>query len=272
MKPAPVFVFVQFLIMIMFSCQLIAQESVPPQPRGGNWLVKQFIEEEMIYPEEALKKSIEGDVILDFIVKEQGTVEDLSIREPVDALLEAEALRIFKFIIWQPAIYRGKAIDSKSTLEILFNIKRYKRACRERGYQSFPMPDIPVDSSGSVYQYRYTEKAPVPVFQSDKMNLQLFLAENFSYPEEALRKNITGVVKLNFIIEPHGRISNLMVVQHLGAGCSEEAIRLIKLLHWKPGMRDGKAVRVNVSVPIKFGLSEDGSYKVSPAAGGTTFQ
>jgi TonB family protein len=272
MKPAPILLLVSFLIILLLPFKGAGQESTPPQPRGGNWMTKQFIDEEMVYPETALKNSIEGDVNLDFIVNEQGRVEQLTIRTPVDSLLEAEALRIFKFIIWQPAMFRGKAIDSRSTLEIPFSIKHYKRACRERGYQTIVPTDVPIDSSGTIYQYKYAEQAPAPVFQSKEVNLQLFLAENFSYPDEALRKNITGVVKLNFIIEPYGPISNLVVTEHLGAGCTEEAIRLIKLLQWKPGMRDGKAIRVNVTVPIKFGLSEDGNYKVSPAAGGTTFQ
>jgi periplasmic protein TonB len=262
--------FIQLIVPGPFL--VIAQEFIPPQPRGGEWLAKQFIDEEMMYPIEALNKSVEGDVILDIIVKETGVVDQVSVHSPVNPLLEAEALRIFKILIWQPAQYRGKTVESKATLVIPFSLKHYKRACRERGYKIIELPDIPIDSSGVVYMYKYTDQPPVPVFESKEMNLQTFLAENFVYPDEAYRKNITGVVKLNFIVEPHGHISNLMIVERLGAGCSEEAIRLIKLLRWKPGMKDGKAVRVNISFPVKFGLSTDGNYNVSPAAGGTTFQ
>jgi outer membrane biosynthesis protein TonB len=272
MKKAPDFIILLILVLFQGPLVIYAQEFIPAQPRGGEWLAKQFIMEEMVYPPEALNKSLEGNVIFDFIVKEQGSVDQLTFRSHIDPLLENEASRIFKLIIWQPAQYRGKAVESKASIEIPFNLKRYKRACRERGYQTIEIPDIPIDSSGKVYLYKYTDHPPTPVFESKDKNFQSFLAENFVYPDEAFKKNITGIVKLNFIVEPHGHISNLMVIEHLGAGCTEEAIRLIKLLKWTPGLIDGRAVRVNITIPIKFGLANDGNYKVSVPSGGTTFQ
>lgn len=260
------------LLFLLFAVNTYAQELIPAYPRGGERQTREFISEEMVYPDAAFTRSIEGTVIFDFVVQEQGLVKDLKIREPVDPLLEKEATRIFNLLFWQPAEYRGKAVESRVSFEIPFNVKQYKRACRNRGYEKTPLPPIPIDSSGIVYLYKYTDVQPIPEFQKKETNLQSFMAENFIYPEEALRRNITGVVRINFIVEPHGRISNVRVMEHVGAGCSEEAIRLVKLLRWKPGMRDGKAVRVNLTMPITFGLSADGGYKVAPAAGQTTFQ
>lgn len=250
----------------------MAQEFIPAQPRGGDKEAKEFIDQEIIYPEEALNKSIEGIVTLDFIVGSDGLVSNLSVSKPVNNLLEQEARRLFKYLIWQPAIYRGKEVESKRNFSIEFSIKHYKRLCKERGYNAIAVPTVPVDPSGSVHLFRYTDVQPTPIFERKGMTMQDFMIENFRYPENALRMDITGTVKLNFIVEPNGHVSNLMVVDHLGAGCSEEAIRLIKLLHFNPGMVNGQAVRVNMSIPITFGLSTDGSYKVTPAAGGTTFQ
>lgn len=261
-----------FLFFLLFAVNAFSQELIPAYPRGGERQAREFISEEMIYPDEAISNLTEGTVIFDFIVQEQGLVKNLKVRESVDLLLEKEATRIFTLLFWQPAEYRGKAVESKVSFEIPFNIKQYRRACRNRGYEKSILPDIPIDSSGIVYLYKYTDTQPTPLFQHKEKDLQQFMDRNFSYPDEALRRNITGVVKINFIVEPHGRISNVRVMEHLGAGCSEEAIRLVKLLRWKPGMRDGKAVRVNLTMPITFGLSADGGYKVAPAAGQTTFQ
>lgn len=272
MKHFTVSAFPIIVAVYMLPVFSVCQELIPAYPRGGERLVKEFIDEELNYPAEALKQAIEGAVVLDFIVQEQGLVKDLSIQEPVDPLLKKEALRIFNLLIWHPAEFRGKAVESKTSFTINFNIKKYKKACHQRGYESSPLPAIPIDSSGTVYLYRYIDKQPVPVFTKAGMNLQQFLADNFSYPEEALKRNITGIVKLNFVVEPHGRISNLRVIDHVGAGCTEEAIRLVKMLRWSPGMYYGKAVRVNVSMPISFGLSSEGGYRVAPAAGQTTFQ
>lgn len=251
---------------------IYSQELVPAQPRGGERLAREFIEEEMVYPSKALEEAIEGDVVFSFLVQEQGLVKEINIAEPVNPLLKAEASRIFKLLLWDPAQYRGKAVESKAEFTISFNIRKYRKACRNRGYDSFKLPEIPIDSSGTIYQYKYIDKQPLPVFTKEGMDIQRFMAENFNYPEEALKRNITGIVKLNFVVEPHGRISNLRVMEHVGAGCTEEAIRLVKLLRWAPGIYYGKAVRVNVSMPVSFGLSTDGGYKVAPAAGQTTFQ
>ncbi|NVO20272.1 MAG: TonB family protein [Bacteroidetes bacterium] len=263
-----------FLILSSFLYPVTswAQEMIPAQPRGGEWWARQFIDDEMLYPAGALKNSIEGTVVFSFIVTDQGVVKDLNQISKTDPILNTEAMRIFRMMIWQPAQYRGKAVESKVNFEIPFTIKHYKRACRERGYQTIDFPNIPLDTSGIVYQYKYADLPPSPLFESKEMNMQQFLAENFRYPEQALRTNISGVVRLNLIVEPHGHISNLMVVEHLGAGCTEEAIRLVRLIKWKPGIKDGFAVRVSINIPIKFGLSDDGNYKVTPALGGTTFQ
>ncbi len=266
--PAPRFL---FLLLIFAATSVAAQDIIPAFPKGGNRQASEFIDEEMIYPAEALAKSVEGTVTLDFIVLPQGTVKEVKCRS-LNPFLEAEALRIFSLIVWEPAQYRGKAVESKVSFQVPFSIRHYYKVCKKRGYTSIDFPPMPVDSSGKIYQYKNTDQAPVPVFKDKNMNVQIFLAENFVYPDEALKRNITGVVKVNFIVEPHGRISNVNVVDFVGAGCSEEAVRLIKALRWKPGVRDGKAVRVNMSFPITFGLSADGNYKVTPAAGGISFQ
>ncbi len=259
------------LLSITFCSE--AQEYIPAQPRGGERLAREFIDEEMIYPPLALKNSVQGDVVFDFIIQEQGLVKNLVIEEPVDPLLKKEAIRLFNLIIWEPAEYRGKAVESKKSYSFRFNIRNYKKACRNRGYDTFPFPTENVDSSGTIYQYKYVDVQPFPFFQEEDSDLQKFMAENFTYPEEALKRNITGIVKLNFIVEPHGRISNIRTIEHVGAGCTEEAIRLVKLLKWKAGIYNGKSVRVTVNMPITFGLNSDGgSYKVAPAAGQTTFQ
>lgn len=260
------------IFLFLVPTVVLSQEFTPAEPRGGERLVRDFIDEEMVYPAKALQASVEGTVTFDFVVQEQGQIRDLEVREPVDPLLKTEASRIFALILWQPAQYRGKSIESKVEFEIPFSVKHYRKACRNRGYEMTELPSVPIDSSGTIYLYRYTDTPPAPLFNKNEMNLAKFMAENFTYPEEALRRNITGEVKVNFIVEPHGRISNIRIVNFLGAGCTEEAIRLVKLLRWKPGMKNGKAVRVSVTIPITFGLSSDGGYNVSPAAGQTTFQ
>ena len=81
-----------------------------------------------------------------------------------------------------------------------------------------------------------------------------YLSHNLKYPEEALKNKITGKVYISFIIEKNGYITNVQVVQGLGSGLDEEAVRVIKNSpRWKPGYQAKKdPVRVSCVMPISF--------------------
>ncbi len=44
------------------------------------------------------------------------------------------------------------------------------------------------------------------------------------------------------------------VVRGIGAGCDEEALRVVREARFKPGKQRGKAVKVKMSLPITFKL------------------
>jgi protein TonB len=80
--------------------------------------------------------------------------------------------------------------------------------------------------------------------------------QNLQYPEEAQKQNLTGTVLVSFFVEEDGTPSDVQVLQGIGAGCDEEAVRVVKLLtDWLPGRQKGRPVRVQVQLPISFGVS-----------------
>jgi protein TonB len=95
---------------------------------------------------------------------------------------------------------------------------------------------------------------PSPIFTTPAINLAGYIAANLKYPEAAIKQNLSGNVKLGFVVEPHGKISNLMILNSLGAGCNEEAIRLVRLIKWMPGIKNDLAVRTRMSISINFSL------------------
>jgi hypothetical protein len=100
---------------------------------------------------------------------------------------------------------------------------------------------------------------------------QLFaiLAQNIRYPEEARNNNLQGTVVVSCIIEPaSGRMSSLKLLKDIGGGCGAEAIRVLKVLdtlglRWQAGMLNGKSVRVQHALPIRFKLQEALPYYVT---------
>ncbi len=67
-----------------------------------------------------------------------------------------------------------------------------------------------------------------------------------------MEHNLSGTETVEFIVEASGRISNIRPIAHIGGGCCEEAVRLVKLLKWYPGIKGNMAVRTSVSINITF--------------------
>ncbi|MET0759443.1 MAG: energy transducer TonB [Flavobacterium sp.] len=75
-----------------------------------------------------------------------------------------------------------------------------------------------------------------------------FIAKNFKSPEE---EGLNGKIIMTFVIETDGSISNIKVLQDVGYGSGEEAMRVLKKTDkWIPGKFDGKPVRVLYHLPI----------------------
>lgn len=76
-----------------------------------------------------------------------------------------------------------------------------------------------------------------------------------TYPEEARKKNIEGVVKILAFIEKDGEVSNAIVVEGIGYGCDEVARLAVYYSRFKPGLMKGKPVKVQMIVPVEFKLN-----------------
>jgi beta-lactamase regulating signal transducer with metallopeptidase domain len=74
---------------------------------------------------------------------------------------------------------------------------------------------------------------------------------NFQISPEADKNKVEGKILIKFMVEKDGSLSEFKVEKDLGYGMAEEAIRVIKLSpKWIPGSENGKAVRVEYSMPI----------------------
>lgn len=78
------------------------------------------------------------------------------------------------------------------------------------------------------------------------------LQREVRYPERALRANIQGRVYVQFVVNERGEVENPVVIRGIGGGCDEEAIRVVKLAQFTPGMQRGRPVRVQYNLPVIF--------------------
>ncbi|HAL82561.1 MAG TPA: hypothetical protein DCO83_10270 [Mucilaginibacter sp.] len=119
-----------------------------------------------------------------------------------------------------------------------------------------------VISTTRTYKYKpngetFTSVDIVPEFPGGLEAFARFLYRNIRYPALARENNTSGRVIVNFVVERDGSLSDVKVARGIGDGCDEEAVRIIKLSpRWKPGIQNGKPVRVSYSVPIGFSLGK----------------
>lgn len=97
----------------------------------------------------------------------------------------------------------------------------------------------------------------LPEFPGGMEAWSKFLSKNLRYPEQASSEGVSGRVYMSFIIEKDGRITDIQVLKAAGHGFDEEAKRVLKFApQWKPGVQNGRAVRVRYTIPINFTISE----------------
>ena len=96
----------------------------------------------------------------------------------------------------------------------------------------------------------------LPEFQGGMKGWAKYLGDNLKYPLMARENNITGRVIMSFVVEKNGQLTDIKVLRGIGGGCDEEAVRVFKKSPtWKPGIQNGRPVRVAYTMPILFQIS-----------------
>ncbi len=111
---------------------------------------------------------------------------------------------------------------------------------------------IPVDAEIDTV-FVVVEKNPEPVYGFKNFYQQL--AKNLKYPTQAKRMGTEGKVFVEFIVNRNGEASDLKIIRGIGAGCDEEALRVLTLTKWEPGKQRGKPVRVKMGMQLNFKLN-----------------
>lgn len=84
-----------------------------------------WVNEHLTYPEEAKNKGIEGRVIVQFVITEDGKLTNVKILRGIHQLLDKEAVRVVKSApqAWKPGTVRDKPVRYTYTFPVFFKIK-----------------------------------------------------------------------------------------------------------------------------------------------------
>ncbi|HMG15888.1 MAG TPA: energy transducer TonB, partial [Saprospiraceae bacterium] len=97
----------------------------------------------------------------------------------------------------------------------------------------------------------------MPVFEGGQKALKQFINENLQYPPEAQKNRIEGTIQVFFIIGTKGKVIEAKVINSLGYGCDEEALRVIKLLEFRIPQTHNIRATFNKKINIHFRLNKE---------------
>lgn len=108
--------------------------------------------------------------------------------------------------------------------------------------------------------YTYVEQ--MPVFKGGDAEMMKFLGSNITYPADAVKAGVEGLVVVSFVIDAKGSVDDVKVVKSLSTSTDAEAVRVVNMMDgkWHPGKQGGKEVAVRYTLPLRFAM------KTAPAA------
>lgn len=96
--------------------------SIPTYP-GGNYLLKEYLQSNLQYPQKEKKMGIEGTVAVDYFINTDGSIEGVSIAKSVSHGLDNEAIRLVNNMPeWKPAIENGNVRRVRYRLTLIFQL------------------------------------------------------------------------------------------------------------------------------------------------------
>ncbi|GAB6010554.1 TonB family protein [Viscerimonas tarda] len=204
---------------------------VMPQFSGGMSELSKFIQKNLRYPRQAAKDSIQGSVIVRFVVTKDGSIADTTVVRGVSPELDAEAKRVIGLMPkWIPGKQNGESVDVYFTMPIVFKLNLG------------PAVDDKPDAEGI---YRSVEV--MPQFPGGMPNLLRFINTSLI--------NFKGDIKesalVRFVVKKDGSITDAKIMQGGSPELNAEVLRVIgSMPKWIPGEQNGEPVDVYYTMPI----------------------
>ncbi|WP_375559577.1 energy transducer TonB [Bernardetia sp. OM2101] len=105
---------------------------------GGMDAFYKYVHQNMKYPESALENEIEGRVYVQFVVNQEGNIENVKAVQSLSPDCDAEAVRLLEESKqWIPAEQKGKKVKVRMNIPIMFKldpkeVKKYKKAQKKK--------------------------------------------------------------------------------------------------------------------------------------------
>lgn len=211
---------------------------INPEPPGGMVAYRKWIGENYQYPKAAIDADIKGTLQIYFVVEKDGQLSNLKVvRDLGYGTGEAALDMLSKSAKWSPAVQNGKAVRIAYTLPIRLDLTNMGITEENKNIVFIEAEQMPLPPEG------------MPAFRK-------WIGDHYQYPKGAIDAGVKGTIKMKFIVEKDGSLSNIKAEEDIGYGTGEAAVKLLeKSPKWKMGVQNGRVVRVEYSLPIRLDLT-----------------
>ncbi len=123
---------ITFLLLCINCFSSFSQDTIPfmiddkvegmPEFPGGEEAICKYISENLVYPQDAIDQKIGGKVIVEFIVKVDGSISDIAVEKSSNCVsLDNAAIEVIKRMpAWKPGHLEGQNVDVHMHIPIKF--------------------------------------------------------------------------------------------------------------------------------------------------------
>ena len=133
---------IPLVLILLFICYSVSAQSgtdsissisdtakaviIQPEFKGGSQNLKKYIADNLVYPADAKRRSVDGLVEVEFTVEKSGDITYVGVVKGLDDSVDKEIVRLFQTMPrWTPATKNGKPVRYK--LRMPLNIRASRR-------------------------------------------------------------------------------------------------------------------------------------------------
>ncbi|OPZ29966.1 MAG: transport protein TonB [Bacteroidetes bacterium ADurb.BinA174] len=188
-----------------------------PEFSGGSTAMMNFISENISYPKIAFENGIQGRVITNFVVGNDGSISDVKIVRGVDPALDKEAVRVIESMpAWKPGKQRGQPVNVRFTLPVVFSLEKKE-------------PKVIVDKLSTVEGVInvHAQAQPSLTFPGGNEAYMKYISDRIKYPVIAQENGVQGLVRTSFKIDANGKVTDAKIESGENELLNKEALRVI---------------------------------------------
>ena len=204
---------------------------------------------------DTLKKSAVIDIQsakLKLVIDKNGKVIAVEKMEGCDPVLYAVSTMLLKDLAgFTPAKVENVPVDSE--LMVKFQLSPRGLVVDDGALPRKISSELETTSENQPDVYTIVEQ--MPEYPGGLLEMRRFIAMTIRYPVEAQENGIVGKVFVSFVVNEKGEIMNIRIAKGVHPVLDQEAIRAVTQMgRWKPGVHNGKPVRVSYTIPITFDI------------------